>query len=528
MWQRAKLLGRFAAGLGPFLAETTTVDQARRMLIDSRQNRAESFLRILDRAVFGFPTRPYAWLFSKAGLDRNSVIRMVAEHGVEGALDRWLDRGIYMTLDEFKGLAPIRRFGEEQAFDSSDFDNPLLRRDFEAVTSGSSGARRRLAIDLDLLRYESALHAVFFTSAVPSGTPMSAWRPVPPGTAGIKRVLSHLKIGGRVDRWFTMQPFSLWRPNTMSWPVTVSALLGCRLAGRPFPVPDYVPLDRAEIVARWVASTLESGVQPYLDTTSSGAVRVLQAARDAKLSLRGAFIRTGSEPLTPSRAALFVEAGCTVRSHYSISETGPIAMACPNARTPDDAHLIDGKIAIVQRQGVPLVKAPDGIAPLYLTTLLPSTPKLMINVESGDYAHLEQFDCGCPFAELGFTTHLHSIRSYEKLSGAGVHFTGQVLMDILEETLPARFGGDPTDYQFVEDEVDGLPVVWLLVHPRRGDLNEQAISQAVLDALASKGAAGAMMAGFWRQGQVVRVKRQAPVANAAGKILALHQTRRGR
>jgi len=527
MWQQAKLFCRFAAGLRPFLAESTTVDQARRILIESRRDRAESFVRILDRAVFGFPNRPYAWLFSRAGLDRNAAGRMVAEHGVEGALDRWMDLGIYLTLDEFKGRVPIRRFGEERAFDSPDFDNPLLRRDFEAATSGSSGARRRLAIDLDLLRYESALHAVFFTSVVPTGTPMAVWRPVPPGTAGIKRVLSQLKTGGRIDRWFTMQPFSLWRPNTLSWPVTASALLGCRLAGRPFPVPDYVPLDRAEIVARWVASTLQRGVQPYLDTTSSGAVRVLQAARDAKLNLRGAFVRTGSEPLTPSRAALFTEAGCTVRSHYSISETGPIAMACPKARTPDDSHLIDGKIAIVQRHGVPLVKAPEGIAPLYLTTLLPSTPKLMINVESGDYAQLERFDCGCSFAELGFTTHLHSIRSYEKLSGAGVHFTGHVLMDILEEILPARFGGDPTDYQFVEDEVDGLPVVWLLVHPRRGEMDEAEVARTVLDALAAQGSADAMMAGFWRQGAVVRVKRQAPLANATGKILALHQTRPG-
>lgn len=519
------MLGRFAMGLQPFLAETTTVEQARRMLIESRQRRAGSFLQIVSRAVFGFPERPYAWLFSKAGLDMASVARMVGEHGVEGALERWMDLGIYLTLDEFKGRVPIRRFGEERAFESSDFDNPLLRRDIEAATSGSSGARRRLAIDLDLLRYETALHCLLFAAVVPPGSPFAIWRPVPPGTAGIKRVLSHLKAGGHIDHWFTMQPFSLWRPNTMSWPVTAAALLGCRLAGRPFPVPEYVPLDRAGVVANWLASSLQRGVQPYLDTTCSAAVRVLQAAQEQKLSLTGTFIRTGSEPLTPSRAALFAEAGCTVRHNYSISETGPIAMACPKARTPDDAHLIDGKIAILQREGVPLVKAPPGIAPLYLTTLLTSTPKLMINVESGDYAEIENFDCGCPFGELGFITHLHNIRSYEKLSGAGVHFTGQVLLQILEEVLPARFGGDPTDYQFVEDEVDGLPIVWLLVHPRRGEVDENEVARTVLDALAARSTADAMMAGFWRQGEVVRVKRQAPEATATGKILALHQAR---
>jgi hypothetical protein len=151
----------------------------------------------------------------------------------------------------------------------------------------------------------------------------------------------------------------------------------------------------------------------------------------------------------------------------------------------------------------------------------------MINVESGDYAQVEQFDCGCSFAELGFLTHIHGIRSYEKLSGAGVHFTGQVLMDILEDVLPAHYGGDPTDYQFVEDEVDGLPVVWLLVHPRRGEIDEAEAARTVLAALAARGTADSMMAGFWRQGEVLKVKRQAPLANATGKILALLQTKRG-
>jgi hypothetical protein len=43
---------------------------------------------------------------------------------------------------------------------------------------------------------------------------------------------------------------------------------------------------------------------------------------------------------------------------------------------------------------------------------------------------------------------------------------------VLEEELPARFGGTPTDYQLLEEEADdGQPRLQLLVHPRVGPLN---------------------------------------------------------
>ena len=526
MWAEAQMLARFAAGLKPFLAETLTPEQARLMLAEAKANRTQAFLEILRRSVFGFPDKPYAWLFSRAGIGAAEAGHMVREHGIEGALQRWMDQGVYLTLDEFKGRVPIRRFGAELPVQASDFDNPLLKRDFEAATSGSSGVRRRLAIDLDLLRFETALHLLFFRTAVPEGSPIALWRPVPPGTAGIKRALCHLRAGQRLDRWFTMEPFSPFRPATKAWAITMTALASSRLAGKPVPIPQTVMLDEAARVARWAASQIERGATPYLDTTASAGVRVVRAALDGRLNLRGAFFRTGSEPLTPARAALFAEAGCRVHNHYAISETGPVGIACCDAASVDEVHLIDAKVAAICRTGLPLVNAPAGVAPIFLTTLLTSTPKLLINVETGDYAQWSERDCACPFGELGFRTRLRSIRSYEKLSSGGTHFTPQALLSILEEILPARFGGDPTDYQLVEDEIGGLPAVWLRIHPRLGALNEQAVTSTVIEALSSSSEAARMMASLWKQGGVLRVERQPPLATATGKILALHQARR--
>lgn len=520
-----RMLSRFVRGLVPFLTELPDARGAKEILTEGRARRTENFLALLRRAVFEYPARPYGRLFDYAGLDFGKTERLVRELGIEPALERLLDAGVYLTLDEFKGRVPIRRGGVEIAAAAHDFDNPLLKKDFEAATSGSTGTRRRLSIDLDLLRFESALQAVFIEGVGMAGMPMGIWRPVPPGTAGIKRALSQLRYGQPLERWFTMEPFSLVRPRTKSWAVTAAALAASRLAGRPMPVPEFVPLDNAIFVAQWMASVLRRGQRPYLDSSSSAAVRVIQAANSAGLNLSGSFFRVGSEPFTPARAALFEAAGCRTGANYSISETGVVAIACGSPASPDDAHLIDAKIAILQREGVPLVRARQGIAPIFLTTLLTSTPKLMINVESGDSAGRTARRCGCVFEALGFTAHLENIRSYEKLTTEGMHFTGSALLRIVEEVLPARFGGDPTDYQLAEAEMNGNRVVRIRMHPRLGDVAEEEVVGAVLASLAAGGAGDRMMADIWRQAKTLRLERRPPEVSAAGKIPAVVQAR---
>ena len=48
-----------------------------------------------------------------------------------------------------------------------------------------------------------------------------------------------------------------------------------------------------------------------------------------------------------------------------------------------------------------------------------------------------------------------------------MNFLGADLIRLIEEVLPARFGGAPTDYQFVErEDARGLPKVDLRVSPR--------------------------------------------------------------
>ena len=67
---------------------------------------------------------------------------------------------------------------------------------------------------------------------------------------------------------------------------------------------------------------------------------------------------------------------------------------------------------------------------------------------------------------LGFKRRLHSIRSYEKLTAGGMHFTASDVLTLLEEVLPSVHGGAAGDYQLVQTEPDGLSIVEIVVSPR--------------------------------------------------------------
>jgi hypothetical protein len=146
---------------------------------------------------------------------------------------------------------------------------------------------------------------------------------------------------------------------------------------------------------------------------------------------------------------------------------------------------------------------------------------------SGDYATVTERECNCLFGQMGMTTHLSGIRSYEKLTGEGVTFIGSLLFTLVEEVLPSQFGGQVNDYQLVEEEgEEGIARVSVIVSPRVGTVDEKALVGTVLDSLATShhGAGGDLMSEQWRQGQTLRILRQEPEENN-GKIPPLRLRR---
>jgi hypothetical protein len=525
MLDDVRMFARFAWGLPRFLRHPLTREDCAKLLAKRLQTREESFLRLVQRAIFLYPRSPYRKLFQWAGLDFEDVARLVRYHGIEGALDRLYEAGVYVGLDEFKGVRALRRTGLELPVTAQDFDNPLLEKHFEGRTGGSRGVGRRLSIDFDLLTHDAACRAFFLDAFGVASRPMAVWRPVPPDASGLKQTLLHAKVGRTVERWFTQNKLS-WLPGGLKYSVfTHYALYASRLLGRPLPAPEYTPIANAVDVARWLARKKSAGTPAHLDTLVSCAIRICTAAKEHGLDIAGTLLRVGGEPYTPAKARVVEEIGGRAASHYAMSETGAVAMACGDRAAPDDAHVLKGKVAVIQRE-----KSLGGgdmpVAAFYFTTVLTSCPKIMLNVEVGDYGVLTKRRCGCPLETVGFDEHVHTIRSYEKLTSEGISFIGSSLHVLMEDVLPRAYGGDSTDYQLVEEEQDGLPRISLVVSPRLGPIDEARVVATVLQFLASPSGAHKMMADFWEQANTLRVVRREPHATSASKILPLHLIRK--
>jgi hypothetical protein len=190
---------------------------------------------------------------------------------------------------------------------------------------------------------------------------------------------------------------------------------------------------------------------------------------------------------------------------------------------PDEVHLFHDRVAVIAPSAEP---APSGLPrdALFISTLrIAGTPLVLPNVSLGDQAVMTERWCGCALEGLGWATHLHTIRSYEKLTAAGMAFLDSDLVRILEDVLPAQFGGGPADYQLVEDEMeDGCLRLRLLVHPSVGALHADAVAATFLKSAAVGPGGQPLMALAWRDSKLLRIERRPPFTTSAGRILHLH------
>jgi hypothetical protein len=507
-----KMTVRYSRGLPSFVRHPLGPDDCRQFILGQLAVRTQNFLRMLERGVFDNPKSPYRPLFDWAGIGLAEVAEWTADLGVEGALSRLCDSGVSLSLAEFKGRQAIERDGKTLNVRSEDFDNPLVQPQFEGRTGGSRGPGRRLLLDLDLLTHDAACHYLFLEGFDLLNRRMGVWRSVPPDNSGIKKLLAQGRLGMPVSRWFTHAPLRAsggqWKYFVFTW----QTLAGFRFLGTPQAPPEYTPFSRADKVAQWLAEERHAGCPAHLDTLAGSAVRVCLAAKANGLDISGTLFRVGGEPLTPGKAQIVTAAGCRVVCHYSMSELGHVGMACANGKAIDDVHLMKSKVAIIQRPG----------GSLLVTALAPSSPKLMLNVETGDTGVLEERSCGCPFEAIGFHQHLHGIRSHEKLTSEGTNFLGTELLTLIDEVLPKAFGGGPTDYQLVQEEREGLSRVRLVISPRLGPLDRGTVIATAVRFLGTRSLGNQLMTDFWVKGDTLQVDRCEPYATSAGKVHALH------
>ena len=517
--------GRFARGLPAFLGETMDLDRARSIVSERLANRGTNFLSGLKRSVFGRPGSPYARLMELAGCAFADAEVLVRDRGLEGALHELKDGGVYVTFEEFKGHRPIVRGGREIETLPGDFDNPELRQFFTTTTGGSTGAPRRVLMDLEHFRSRLPMQVMRWQAHGLGGAPFAQWAEIPPGH-GLEAALLHVVVERFPERWFTPIWAGTSGPGLRFRLATQAAVMIARRSGADVPRPEFVPLDSAHVVAEWAVDAIGRAGRCVLRTHMSKALRVAVAAQERGWDLTGLLIESGGEPATPAKVERILASGASLVSNYFLMEAGPIGFGCPDSEDANDQHFqMDHLAMITSPRSVPA--SGESVNAFLYTTLLPTAPKLLINVETDDYGVVEQRSCGCLLGELGFDTHIRDIRSFSKLTGEGVTLIGSDMVDILERDLPARFGGSPLDYQLVEEEDDsGFTRLTLLVHPRLDVQDDAALVDAVHEGLSRRGGAAAFTRTLWTAARTLRVRREEPRLNARGKLWPLHSDRR--
>ena len=516
----ARVAWRLVRGLVPLLSHPVDLPRARAVLRDRLERRAADLLWIARHAIYERPSSPYRRLLDAAGCAYADLERLVAREGVEGALRELLRNGVYLTVDEFKGRRPVRRGPLTLETSPDALRNPWSKFHLPSRTSGSRGAATPVLVDLDFIR-DRAVNTAITIAARGGGDWSHGFWAFP---------------AARPSCESSNSAPSARRPpvGSLKWPwghpAFTLAIAGApaRSAGRALspvrdPGAEHVPFDDPAPIVRWLTETRQAGRVPHLHTFASSVVQVCEAARDAGVDLGGVQFTLASEPTTAARLAAVRRTGAAAQPCYAITDFGIMGYGCLSPGAPDDVHLFHDLNAMIQ---------PDAALPalparsLLVTSLRRTAPFILLNVSAGDLAVTDRRQCACPLEAAGWPEHLHSIRSFEKLTAGGMTFLDTDLARVLEEVLPEHFGGGPTDYQLAEGESDGgRPTIRLLVHPRVGPVDAVAVARVFLDAIGSGSGAEKVMQLAWREARFLSVERQPPRLTPLGKVLHLHTDR---
>jgi hypothetical protein len=486
--------------------------EARRTLADRLARREADFLDLMRQAVYEHPHSPYLPLLRAAGCEHGDLTRLVTDNGLDGALRAIARRGVYLTLDELRGRQPVKRGAIEMRVDAGRLANPLTASHVPIRSSGSRGGSAGLGLSLDYVRDVAVNYGLAIDARGGAGWQHGIWGV--PGGAAINQVLRFVAFGAVPVRWFLQIDADRARlPARYAWSNRAVVWAG-RLARVPVPAPIHASAEDPAPIIEWLAGVLRAGKVPHLFAFPTAAVRLCQAARQAGVDLHGAQLTIGGEPITATRMSEIARAGATPVAHYGSIETSTIGYGCLAPAFPDELHLFHDLTAVVQTEGVSGVRAET----LLMTSLRAAAPLILLNASIGDQAVLGPRPCGCPLEALGWTTHLHTVGSDQKLTTGGMAFLSADLLRVLEDVLPARLGGGPVDYQLLEEETpDGRPRLRLLIHPRVGPLDPAVVADVFFTSIGGGAGATRVMSLTWQDGDLLQIERRPPEPRG-GKI----------
>ncbi len=519
VWADLKMFARFAGGLRAFLRQPIDEKQARDWIDRLVAEREQNFLRVARRGIYGYPRSPYLPMLRAADCSFRDLELSVQRRGLEQTLRSLREAGVYVSFEESKGRVPLVRDGQLISEGPVAFANPFLEPDYASATGGSSGTPTRVEHELGHLAVLAAHELVTYAAHDAVELPTIVFRGVLPDGSGFHNTLRRAHYGQPPQMWCSpVDPWDFSPGQRRFRFATWGTLLLARLYGVPLPWPHFVPVERADTVARAARRLLDEHGRCLVLASASRGLRVCLAAEQLGFNLQGAVFRVAGEPLSDARLEGMQRVGARVFSTYGFTELGRVGMGCRAPLDQTDVHLCQSLCALIQ---YPRNTDLETIDAWCFTSVLPTAPRILLNTESDDTGLIEERSCGCPLDIPGLGLHLRRIRSFRKLTTDGATLFAADVERLLEHDLPARFGGTPFDYQLAEQEDGaGLTRLHLRVHPRL-TIDGPALIEGFYLALARQSVMAASAANLWRQGQTLRIVRVAPRWTGRGKFQSL-------
>jgi phenylacetate-coenzyme A ligase PaaK-like adenylate-forming protein len=292
-----------------------------------------------------------------------------------------------------------------------------------------------------------------------------------------------------------------------------------RLFGAKVPYPTYLDPDDFSPVARYLVERHAQGTKTAIVGFVSSIARVAAAAVDLCLDLNGCLALVVGEALTDAKRRVIESAGIDVYPTYGTSDFGNIGYPCRKMKTGNCVHVFQHAAGLISRQQTSTYT--DHTADvLYATSLLPFAPRLFINVELGDSGTIEPTSCDCGFSRLGLNVQVRDMAAISKVTAQGMTVGADELVQVLEEALPAKFGGRPGDYQIVETEAASQTEVILRIRPGVTSAPPEQVLQVFLDE-ARRLYGGSLSVLSWVHSNGIRAEFAAPILAGTGKFRAI-------
>jgi hypothetical protein len=516
---------RLVKAVPGFFRERVTLERAKEEIKRGLDRREERFLEIVRSQIFERPKSPYLRLLALAGCEFSDLQAQVRRCGIEDTLAQLAREGVYLSSAEFKGKKEVTRGGHCFRVAPGCLENPNVAGGYRTQSSGTTNQPIRSFVSLDLLAIRTPATCLAFAAHDLFSRAHAMYDSVLPGSAGINNLMIYARMGVAADRWFARtMPIKSKLEKFYHSSTTRLLVHAARYCGAGFPKPEYLRDDQVDEIIYWVAAQRAQRRACCITTAASNAARIGRAACHLGISLEGTIFIVTGEPFTDSKREVIESAGARAIPRYAYGGSINISFGCANPVHTDESHVNQHLLALIASP-YRSANAGSAVYPLLCTTIDPGFPRLLLNVESGDYGYLSRRDCGCLLEKTGLSLHLHHIRSFEKFTSEGMNFFYGDLYELFEKTFPCEFGGGPGDYQLMEEEDStGQTRLTLVVHPQVRALDERRILTRLRAELSQRSRGDRFMADVWARAGTFKLKRAIPHASPRGKILPLHMT----